>query len=338
MARPLFVLVRIRLAEVARRPSGAFWFFALPLILLFLVAALFQNGHPFERRHIGVVGDADLVRAALRTQIDAGGIAIDPLAEESSARARLETRAISAIVFTGDHHVVVGDRDEIFGRGVVDALAHGTERPRLEVVKIAQNGYVRFLVPGMLAQGVVIAGLFGMGHAMVRYRQSRFLRKLATTPLSRAEFVLSQLLARIVLVSAQLLIMIAAARFAFDLKLSLSAIGWVILVGAFGLMSFMGIGFVVSCIVKTEELVVDIINAISVPIALLSEIFFSSDELPRVVGWLSSSLPSTAMVRAMRAVLLHGDDATSAVFPSLGILAAWAAVTFAVAVKAFKWR
>ena len=45
-----------------------------------------------------------------------------------------------------------------------------------------------------------------------------------------------------------------------------------------GLVTFMGIGFCVSCLVETEGMVVDIINALSVPVALLSEIFFSSSE------------------------------------------------------------
>jgi ABC-type multidrug transport system permease subunit len=190
----------------------------------------------------------------------------------------------------------------------------------------------------MLAQGVVIAGLFGMGHSMVRYRQSRFLRKLATTPLSRTQFVLAQILSRVVVVTLQLLMMLVVAHFAFGLSLSPTSIGCVLLIGAGGLVSFMGIGFVVSCVVKTEVLVVDIINALSVPIVLLSEVFFSNDELPRPLALLSSVLPSTAMVRAMRAVLLHGDDAASAVLPALAILGAWAVVTFTIAVRTFKWR
>ena len=74
-----------------------------------------------------------------------------------------------------------------------------------------------------------------------------------------------------------------------------------------------------------------------VPIALLSEIFFSSAELPRPVAWISGALPSTAMVRAIRAVLLHEEPlATTA--PSLGILVVWAVATYAVAVKTFRWR
>lgn len=326
MSRALLVLVRIRLAEIVRRPSGAFWFFALPLILLGVLAGLFANGHPFERHHVVVVGDLARVEAVR-------GAALDPAADEPSARARLETRAASAAV-VGDR-VLVGEREELLGRGLVAALGPPA---RLEIVPLADGGYTQFLVPGVLAQGVVVSGLFGMGYAMVRYRQSRFLRKLATTPLSRAEFVLSQILARVILVTLQLLLMLGAARLAFGLSLDASAVGWVLLVGALGLVTFMGIGFCLSSVVETEGNVVDIINALLVPIALLSEIFFSSSELPRAVGWVSSALPSTAMVRSFRAVLHHHDDVAATLLPSLGVLAAWAVVTYGVAVRTFKWR
>jgi len=44
------------------------------------------------------------------------------------------------------------------------------------------------------------------------------------------------------------------------------------------------------------------------------------------------------MVRVMRAVLLHGESGSTNVLVGLAILAAWALVTFTVAVRAFKWR
>lgn len=319
----LRVLVRIRLAEIIRKPSGAFWFFALPLIMLGLLAGLFANGHPFERHHVAVVGAPREIRGAV----------VDVVPDEDRARARLESRSASAAVI--GERVLVGEREELFGRGLVAALGPPA---RLEIVDVPTSGYTRFLVPGVLAQGVVVAGLFGMGYAMVRYRQSRFLRKLSTTPLSRAEFVLAQIVARVVLVTLQLLLMLGVARVAFGAPVSVSAIAWVLLVGALGLVTFMGIGFCISCLVETESNVVDIINALAVPIALLSEIFFSSTELPAVVRWISGALPSTAMVRAFRAVLLHHDDPMVAVVPSLAILVAWAVFSYGVAVRSFKWR
>lgn len=335
MTKALRVLVRIRLAEITRKPSGAFWFFALPLILLGLLAGLFANGHPFERRHVAVVGIARV--HDLDAQVKSEAVVLDFVDTEEQGHARLESRAASALlVYDAEgSRVIAGAREELFARGLAGQVNPFT---RVEIVPLETNGYVHFLVPGVLAQGVVIAGLFGMGYAMVRYRQSRFLRKLATTPLSRTEFVLSQIIARVVLVSLQLLLMLGVARVAFGIPLSLAAIGWVLLVGAMGLVTFMGIGFCVSCVVETESMVVDIINALSVPVAMLSEIFFSSTELPRAIAFVSGALPSTAMVRAMRAVLLHGDAPLATVLPSLGILAAWSLVTFGIAVRTFRWR
>jgi len=335
----LLVLVRIRLAEVLRRPGPAFWFFVLPLFFVFLVALVFANGHPFERRHVAVGGDPPIAAPVVAEEKE-DAIRIEHAPNEEAALSRLRTRAVTAIVIADERspastRIVVGSRDRIFGRGLVAELG-GTGT--LQVIDVAPTGYVTYLVPGMLAQAVVIAGLFGMGYAMVRYRENRFLRKLATTPLRRSSFVLAQILARVVLVTLQLALLLVVARLAFDVPLRPTSFALVLVTGAVGLVTFMGIGFVVSCLVKSADVVVDIINAVAVPIGLLSEIFFPTEELPRALAILSSALPSTQMVRIMRAVLLHGDTLSNVVLGGLAILVAWAVVSFTIAVRAFRWR
>ena len=142
-----------------------------------------------------------------------------------------------------------------------------------------------------------------------------------------------------VLVTLQLLLMLVVARFAFGIPLSAAAIGWVVLVGALGLVTFMGIGFCISCLVETEGNVVDIINARcpSRSRAPLGDLLLQH-RAPRAVAWVSGVLPSTAMVRSFRAVLLHREDPMEVVVPSLAILAGWAIVTYGIAVRSFKWR
>ena len=76
-----------------------------------------------------------------------------------------------------------GTARELFGRG----LSTLGPPARLEM-PLSTSGYTQFLVPGVLAQGVVVAGLFGMGYAMVRYRQSRFLWKFPPRLRSRRAF------------------------------------------------------------------------------------------------------------------------------------------------------
>ncbi|HEY8073542.1 MAG TPA: hypothetical protein VIF62_05520, partial [Labilithrix sp.] len=96
MRGPLSVLVRIRLSEVFRRPSTAFWFFVLPSLLVFLVAIVFRNGHPFERRVVVVVGDAPALEAKLAPHVVADRVRVEHLPSEELAMARLKTRAASA--------------------------------------------------------------------------------------------------------------------------------------------------------------------------------------------------------------------------------------------------
>jgi ABC-2 type transport system permease protein len=317
--RALTVLVRIRIAELVRKPISAFWFFALPVLLLGIFSGLFANGHPFERHHVAVVG-------AMRLP---GSVTADIVRDEAEARSRIEARVASAAV-VGDR-VLVGSNEELLGRGLVAALPG----LRLEIVPLSARGYVRFLVPGLLAQGVVVAGLFGMGYTLVRYRESRFLRKLASTPLSKTEFILAQLVARSLLVSLQLVLLLAVTHWTLGVPLSSWNVSVVLAVGNVGLVAFMGIGFCLASWVQHEGQVVDIINSLLAPIAMFSEIFFSSTDLPPAVSWFTGALPSTAMVRVFRAALLGQPIAFTA---PLAVLGLWSALSFGLAVRSFRWK
>lgn len=52
----LWILTRVRIAEVFRSRSTAFFMLALPVLLLAVMCAVFANGHPFERQRVAVVG------------------------------------------------------------------------------------------------------------------------------------------------------------------------------------------------------------------------------------------------------------------------------------------
>jgi ABC-type multidrug transport system permease subunit len=327
--KAVWVLFRIRVLEVVRRPSGAFWFFALPLILLGLAAFVFAHGHPFERRPVGIVGDDAVLLRKLEAAPD---VRVSPWKSPASAERRLRARALSAVVDVDARTVRVGPRDRLFGLGLARELFASDA---VDVVDVAESGYTTFLLPGILGQSIVIAGLFGMGYAMVRYRQSLLLKKLRTTPLAPWKFVLAQVLARLVLVTGQLVLVLGVAhaflRIPFSLGQDLAVIG----IGMLGLVTFLGVGFLLAAFVKTDGLVVDVINAVSIPIALLSEMFFTVHDLPAPLRFVAGNLPSTTLVRVLREVLVYGD--TDGVLGSCAVLAAWAVLTFAVAAKTFRF-
>ena len=78
-------------------------------------------------------------------------------------------------------------------------------------------------------------------------------------------------------------------------------------------------------------------NLAMLPMWLLSGVFFSSSNFPHAVQPVIQALPLTALVDALRAVVLEGAT-LRAVRGELLLLTLWTVVPFAVALRIFKWR
>ena len=72
------------------------------------------------------------------------------------------------------------------------------------------------------------------------------------------------------------------------------------------------------------------------PMWVVSGVFFSSAHFPAVTQPFIHALPLTALNDALRAVMLDGASLV-AVSGEMAILAAWAGVCFAIALKVFRW-
>jgi len=78
-------------------------------------------------------------------------------------------------------------------------------------------------------------------------------------------------------------------------------------------------------------------NLIMVPMWVLSGVFFSSSNFPAVVQPFIRVLPLTALVDALRGVVLEGAT-LGGIRLELATLAAWAIVPFSIGLRIFKWR
>jgi ABC-type polysaccharide/polyol phosphate export permease len=80
-----------------------------------------------------------------------------------------------------------------------------------------------------------------------------------------------------------------------------------------------------------------LMNFAMLPMWLLSGVFFSSSNFPRAAQPLIQALPLTALVDALRAVVLEGATLSS-VHRQLLVLAGWTIIPFALALRLFRWR
>ena len=78
-------------------------------------------------------------------------------------------------------------------------------------------------------------------------------------------------------------------------------------------------------------------NAVMMPMWLLSGSFFSADRFPHAMQPLVQALPLTVANNALRAGHDEGASFAAVAWP-LAILVAWTVVCFALALRWFRWE
>jgi len=339
---PIVELTRTRLLEFVREPEALFWTFVFPIVMSIALAVAFPGG----RTTPVLVGlepgpRADAVRAALRGRDDITVRDVDPAGQERAIR-------------EGTVHIVVVPEDpptyrfdparseSRMARLVVDAAlkrAAGRQEPwqaREEPMQVAGSRYIDWLIPGILGMNIMGTGMWGIGFSIVQARMRKVLKRLIASPMRRSEYLLSQMFARLVFLAPEAVVPLGFGVLALGLPIrgSYGTIAVVCLVGA---LAFTGIGLLVASRARTFEGISGILNLCMLPMWILSGVFFSSANFPDIIQPFIQALPLTALIDALRAVVLEGA-AVRDVSGELMLLGVWAVVPFSLALALFRWR
>ena len=179
-----------------------------------------------------------------------------------------------------------------------------------------------YYVPGYLAVVVLFTPLSRVGSEVARHRDGNRFEKLATTPLTRPEWLLAQTLVNVVIIGiAGLLILVLMVLLTgATIRPSPLLIPFV----ALGVALFCGVGAMLGALADSQDGVISASNGIALPLLFLSETFVPPSLLP---AWLPTWLsPLTYFSRGVRAVTTGTGDG----LVPLAVLTAWAAVGFLV--------
>ncbi|MDB5018758.1 MAG: family transporter protein [Mucilaginibacter sp.] len=199
--------------------------------------------------------------------------------------------------------------------------------------------YIDFLLPGMLGFSLLSSGVFGTAFVFLGLRLTLVIKRFFATPVKRASIILGEALARLVFswIGALFIILVGHYFFGFTLVHGVVTVINMLILSAIGLIIFMGFGFIISGIAKSESTVPPLSNIITMPQFLLSGTFFATTAFPSWLQVLSNILPLTYLNKAMRDVAFEGAGLGD-VTHDLLILGIWFIVIYAVAVKTFKWE
>lgn len=207
---------------------------------------------------------------------------------------------------------------------------------RTEMVNSRNLSYIDFLLPGILAMSIMQGGIFGVAFSFVILKKRGILRRLLATPMRTNDFIIAQVATRLLLLLAQILVMVGAGVLFFHLHF-IGSIFNMMIVGLLGGVVFLSIGFALSGISKSEDQVAPLANLITLPMLMLSGVFFSRANLPGFAHVVTNFFPLTYLADGLRSIAIEGAT-LAGVWPQLLGLAVWAVITLFIAIKAFRWE
>jgi len=209
------------------------------------------------------------------------------------------------------------------------------------VQKIPGRTYrtIDFILPGQLGFSLLSAGVFGVAFLFYSLRQQLVLKRFYATPIQRPYIILGEAVSRVIfqLSTAVVIILIGHFVFHYTLVHGVTTFLEIMVLSFLSLILFMGFGFIVSGIAKTESTIPPLANLVTLPQFLLAGTFFPIDVFPRWLQGFCKVLPLTHFNNAMRKIAFEGAHLSDCL-TEIGILALWAIVVYAVAIKVFKWE
>ena len=342
---PLVQLTRVRYREFFREPEAVFWVFIFPVLLAAGLGIAFRNRTP-ERTSVAVVVQepgSDRLAAALQKVAE---LRVLPMSDSAAAEALRIGEVALVVVPAGAGQVEYrydDTRPESRTARLLadDAVQRGfgrrdTRAVRDQVVREPGGRYIDFLVPGLLGMNLMGSGIWGLGFAIVDARKKRLLKRLIATPMSRAQYLTSFVLSRLTLLCIEvgLLLGFGVLVFGVPLRGPLLLLTTICLLSS---LSFSALGLLLASRAQTMEGVSGLMNLVMLPMWIFSGVFFSASRFPDALQPFIQALPLTAVIDALRANILRGAGWQS-VAPELGIIAAWMAVSFALALRLFRLR
>jgi ABC-2 type transport system permease protein len=193
-----------------------------------------------------------------------------------------------------------------------------------------------YLEAGMIGYGIASTAFAGLAITLVIRRESGVLKRVRGTPLPPATYLSATLASTLIVFGLQTGAILTLGRILYGvhwphLPLSL-LITLVVGAGAFAAM-----GLAITTAVHSAEGSSAVVNAIYLPMAIISGTFFSPTSYPHFLRIIADVLPLTYFTKLARDVMLHGEQVWTQP-GALAWVAGWGAIGLAIAIRRFRWE
>ena len=349
-----------------RNISGPFFAFAFPILLIFVFGAIF-SGDEVSSVNLPIQnlddGPHSVTYVELLRMTDI--VDIETIPKDAAIHEYIDDNSLPlALVIPDDFSATI---DEIIGgngTGVATVTVYGdptrstyniavgavdaavkylnnnlTGVEPIVAFEVSQGGadefnYMDFFLPGVVGITVMTNSLFAMTSICAEYRNRGYFRMLATTKISKAEWLTSKFVFFTVMLIGSLVLTYAIGRALFDMETSLTLISLVLI--AAGTFLFVSMGMLLGIIIRDPESGAAVANAIGFPMMFLSGAFFPLDSMPEYLQLVAKVLPLTYLNEGLRDTMVYSNNESAVL--NLLVLAVIAVVFFVAASRLMSWK
>ncbi|MGI8881309.1 MAG: ABC transporter permease [Jatrophihabitans sp.] len=193
--------------------------------------------------------------------------------------------------------------------------------------------YFSAYLPIITVFSMSMLALNGLPPVLGTYRERGVLRRLATTPVSPVALLRVQVLLHFTAGALTSIVLLVVARFGYHVALPQQFFGFVVTY-ALAAAALLGIGVFVAAVAPSAKVANAVGAMLFFPMMFFAGLWLPRAQMPSALRHISDYTPLGATVQAMQ-------DATQGQFPGalqLGVLAAYAVMFGALAVRMFRWE
>jgi ABC-2 type transport system permease protein len=194
--------------------------------------------------------------------------------------------------------------------------------------------FIEFFVPGIIAMSVMTLSLFGTVNLNTELRQKGIIRKLSTTPITRTDWILSDILYQFIIGAVSTTTMLLVSYAVFDVNLHIDA--WLPAFILLDVFTFVGIGMILTRFAREALSAAAAANAISFPLMFLSGSFFPIELMPGFLQKIAKILPLYYINEGLRASMVFEDN--MAALRCSTVIGVFAALVFILGIRSTKWE
>lgn len=191
-----------------------------------------------------------------------------------------------------------------------------------------------FILIGLLGYGVAANAFAGLAITLVVRREAGLLKRVRGTPLEPGMYLAAVIASTVTVIALQVVAQLLLGVYLLDADWPErpASLAFAVLLGA---AAFAALGIAVTTLVRTAEGSSAVVNAIYLPMAFISGVFFSREDMPAFLEALSDVLPLTYLLALIRAAFVSGEAFEAS---SVAAVVLWGLLGLVVAVRMFRWE